>query len=598
VETLLNHLGRISRRLGNRALALEYHKKVLTAAGEQSGAESQGVIEAHRCLARLYRDFGRWADAAASLETSRQIARSQGDRYDEALAISRKAEIECLLGSWQEARLDCSVALGMLSKYENDLALAGTFENTGRLSTWVGANDEALSNYISALWCYTRLSAKVGIALSFVDLARHYQLENVLSRALEYSAQASAIAQGVGDLVLKAVALNVNANARRLSGDASQAAEAFRANLKCLEEGGDSYHAAEAAIGVAACLLQEGKDTSQALKDAHKHLDGSNYPDLASKYKVIVGLAARRSGKRMAQKIISEGICDAGKFSPRLAESLRSELSVLWNVRIASSDPETARTNTMSDDILESISVAAGPDRLKLKLPAPLLKVRRGQKLVVLHHGLSSMRHDGRIQGRIDAGLMHDCRPAIVANSKAITERLQGLGVDLRTIRVLSAPARRAYETAFIVVDELRGQSRQIPVLRVRRSLENIGLGDWEGQRKQDLAMSENWIALSSGRNFSVAAPGRSADGTSPESLREVINRVYSVLSDLVEDDASAILVGHKMSLIIPAILLFSPTLLVDADQVLNWRAFDFSPGTGLIISEDSIERVAGCMIG
>ena len=124
----------------------------------------------------------------------------------------------------------------------------------------------------------------------------------------------------------------------------------------------------------------------------------------------------------------------------------------------------------------------------------------------------------------------------------------------------------------------------------MRCALENVGLGAWEGHLKDELQSDVLWHRMSSGRDFVVRARGRSTDGTSTECLLQVLHRAFDSFAEISRSEESTIVVGHKMSVLLPGTLFFYPELLLDHDGSINWRKLEIPYGGFMIIGHDGFQ--------
>ena len=592
---VLNHLGRISRRMGRHDMAMAYHQTVIA----HSPNNEQAKIEATRCIARLFRDTGDWAKALELCEQSLYLARQSRDRYDEALALSRLAELYCYQGRFQDAQLSCGTAFSILTGFDNSLALAATHTNAGRAATMLARNDEALTHCIQALWLYRQLSANVGAVLVLLEIARHYMLNGWYKRAEGYCARSGALASLTQDEALKALCMSSKAQLKLIENDYHAAKSLFERSIEVFDSTGYTYRAAEASIGLATATWKTDRRLGKnALKSAEKRILDGHFTDLSIRLSVVLASKEYELGRRkQALTELESSLRKASNFSPTLATSLARETKLLWNIAADSRatnvlslySPHTS-SQYGSIELSGRFAVNATTGEFRPSVSNGVLSLPPDQVLLLLHHGLTEERIKGQIQGRRDSPLSETSHSDLAQTASHVLNTLRTKGVDLRKVSIYCSPAIRAYETAFAVADRLSGMTNRNPEIIIREQLENIGLGSWEGLPKTGLLEDPIWLRLSSGRDFAVSAPGISSDGKSAETLLRAVERCFSVLSEIISVGESAIVVGHKMSLIIPGILFFSPNLLLDPDGAFNWRTVKFPQGGYIVVSESGVE--------
>ncbi len=220
----------------------------------------------------------------------------------------------------------------------------------------------------------------------------------------------------------------------------------------------------------------------------------------------------------------------------------------------------------------------------------PLINLSPNQYVFLFHHGQTTARVKGLIQGRNDFPISPETEANLPIISEKFITKLESLSIDLATIIIYCSPARRAYKTALDICSELYKRTKKKPEIRILQSLENISLGSWEGQPKFNVYKDPKGQRLSNGRDFLAKASGYSSDGSPPENLLQVLDRVQKIFIKLVKRSQNTIFVGHKMSLIIPGVLALAPNLLKDPDGAINWRRLEFPSGGYMIFHENGYE--------
>lgn len=591
IQLLLNKLGRANRRLGRWDLARAYHE-LITAEQLDSGAPTPAHIEAYRCLSRLWRDRGEWQKAIEACEKSIQLARAAKQTFDEALGSARAAELYCAEGRWNDAEISCNAAFPILLASKNDLAIGSAYHNSGRIAMWRDAKNQCLSSYVTALFHYRRFSANVGVVLLYLDLARFWIFQWQFDRALRYIHDATELAQTVGDRLPLATCCYLRGEVARLTGRFPEAKEEFVSALHDFERAENLYRVKETLLGLVMCLWKLQDPTYATARAKLRRLfrkETSVYLKLRFRLlELLLGKAKRRKATRDDISKIAE---DAEHYSPTLGRQFINELGAIAtpNFDRNAKHKQSANDETSIRNSSDYVISAAG--ELKINPGGESEKATIAGTFVILHHGLSSMRAEERVQGRVDSDLDPASNDTASKQSHAAVEQFAIRGVDWSTISLHTAPARRAYETAFLVAKELTKRMASDIEIRVWMDLDNICLGEWEGRLKSEMLSVIGYSRLSSGVDFGVKPPGLSPDNCYGERLLDVIARSISVLRLIARDRRNAIIVGHKMSLVIPATLLWAPSLVTDSHNRINWRNLKIPPG-GFIVFDSGEAKI------
>jgi broad specificity phosphatase PhoE/tetratricopeptide (TPR) repeat protein len=596
IDDLLNKLGRVTRRMGRWDLARKYHETVASDDPTfRRGTHAR--VEAHRCLSRLWRDRGQFEQALTECEKSVALARTGRHQYDEALGLSRIAELYCLLGRWSEARIACDSALPILRESKNDLAIGGAHHNAGKVAMWEGMRDEALCHYITALWFYRRLPANAGLVLLYLDLARFYILDRQRDRASRYLAAADTLADSSGgSSASAAVRQYFHGELARLGQEWTVAQEHFGAAVRSCIDSEDLHGQIESLIGLAMSQWHVSKTkASSTLKSASTLLDKNEYPDLRPRHDLTAAAFLYERGTHVKALAAGEAaLVRARQFSPSLARSLARELAQFW--KFGADERATflrrfiggEESRSPQSSFAKTVSLGPGGE---LVGPAPLERIAHRQQNVVvaLHHTLSQFRTEGRIQGRLDSDVAADTPARLGRVSAAVVAELSSRAVNLKTVTVYTSPAKRAYETAFAVLQRLQDASGKVPTLQVLEELENICLGEWEGQERPQVADSKEYSRLSSGYDFGAVAAGVSADGIAGEEVLASILRGAAVLERISIAEHDAVVVGHRMTLMVAAALYWKSDLLRAVDGRTTWRALPVPHGGYLLKAGDEV---------
>lgn len=97
-------------------------------------------------------------------------------------------------------------------------------------------------------------------------------------------------------------------------------------------------------------------------------------------------------------------------------------------------------------------------------------------ELYVLRHGETEWNAEGRMQGALNSPLTETGRQQAARQAEILSK------VDLEGFDILSSPQGRAFETAAIAL------ARQVTHVQTDDRLREIGVGDWAGKLRSELA--------------------------------------------------------------------------------------------------------------
>jgi|GEM_PF-3413882 len=595
IDMTLNHLGRISRRLGQKQLAKAYHETVLKRT-ESSQISSQESIEAFRCLSRLWRDEGEWNKAVYNLENSLVQARKIGKRFDEALALTRLAELYVMQGRWHDAQISSQTGLDILETSDNDLALGGAYQNAGRIEMWLGNSDNSLTYYLNALLFYRKISAKTAITLVQIDLSRFFLLKESYKRAEDYADNAMKSIISIGEKRIEGICIFITAEIKRKKQDYNEAMSLYETSLQIFRENNDKYHIIQSLLGTIICLWKTSpKVPSNIIKEIENIISTSIYPDLIPKYNFIRGCIQYKSGKIKIGYKRYKGALEAAKsYSKLLYEDLLSDLKNLWGIYPSTKDDEYINHKDYckpitNNSIKEYISLNISTGRITINEVKGIDLLQKDQHIILLHHTLTQQRIDKVVQGRDDTSIPESITKQLPYIADQVLSFLISRQVNLAELDIYSSPLKRAYEVAFALVEGITNMTKTLSKIKISSRLENIGLGSWEGKQKNEVLQDVHYQKMSSGSDFLIQAPDISSDRTLPESPYEVIKRAINIILEIVSQKRNTIIVGHKMSLIVPGVLLFAPNLMMEPDGYINWRTLSFPEGGFIYINSQKV---------
>lgn len=153
-------------------------------------------------------------------------------------------------------------------------------------------------------------------------------------------------------------------------------------------------------------------------------------------------------------------------------------------------------------------------------------------RLILVRHGQTAHNHEGRLQGHADTALDETGQ----RQARLLATHLRELGVDAPTVH--SSDLSRAHATAEALHRELGG------TLETFAELREIFMGDWEGQRLDDLALSHPELhGRFWGGDPDCCAPG----GETPQAVAE---RVHAhALAHWPQAGETLVLVSHGIAI-------------------------------------------------
>jgi ATP/maltotriose-dependent transcriptional regulator MalT len=128
-----------------------------------------GAATALRVLAVVSLRAGRYEDATASIEAGAQAARSEGDEWEEGLALAVKATIMAHQNLLDEAQRAFTDALEVL-RDNNGWGVAQTLYGFGSLARARGDHAAALGHFRDALALYREIDARPEIARCLIGI--------------------------------------------------------------------------------------------------------------------------------------------------------------------------------------------------------------------------------------------------------------------------------------------------------------------------------------------------------------------------------------------------------------------------------------------
>ena len=151
-------------------------------------------------------------------------------------------------------------------------------------------------------------------------------------------------------------------------------------------------------------------------------------------------------------------------------------------------------------------------------------------ELYILRHGQTVWNAEGRFQGRLDSALTEIGRAQAAAQGRILK------GQTLKNAICWCSPQGRAMATAKIALHGLG------PDMKIRDNLAEIGMGDWEGQRRADVSVDR---PLHESEEAAFDIYERAPNGEGFDSLER---RCVAVIDALHEVTRPVILVTHGIT--------------------------------------------------
>ena len=149
---------------------------------------------------KAFYEAGQFAEAAKVLQPAAETFKNQGDRLQQAIALSNLSLAYQQLGQWTEATRAIAASLQILQTGSDRLKLlAQALDVQGRLQFSQGQLESALSTWQQAATTYSQAGDDLGSIRAQINQAQVQQLINVLVGALHGGQPAGVLAgQGFG----------------------------------------------------------------------------------------------------------------------------------------------------------------------------------------------------------------------------------------------------------------------------------------------------------------------------------------------------------------------------------------------------------------
>lgn len=204
---------------------------------------------------------GQFADAAQAWQQAAQVYQSQGDKLNQARALSFVSLAYQQLGQWQAASVAIASSLQLLKDrdLQDKLILAQALNTQGHLQLALGQAELALTTWQQAAATYAQAGYNAGVTGSLINQAQALQNLGFYRRANKTLTQLEQTLQNQPDSLLKATGLRSLGNALQVVGNLEQSRRVLQQSLATAEH-------LQSPQEIAAALLSLG-NTARALHD-------------------------------------------------------------------------------------------------------------------------------------------------------------------------------------------------------------------------------------------------------------------------------------------------------------------------------------------
>jgi tetratricopeptide (TPR) repeat protein len=293
---------------------LRTHQLALDAARHSADVTAQARIQ--RSLGALYRELGRYDEAAALLAQSAGIFAAQGDRHRWAMATRNLGDVYRYQGKFAEAIDSFSAALAVFREEQDARSIAGVLNGMADVHRGLSRWDESSSVFGDCIAIYRGLGDRMEEARAKIRYTLVFRDQFLSEQALSLVAEGLDVVRHLGDRRWEARAMRQFAIVHRNGGDTLAAIATLS---ECLAIFGEL----EDRRGQAVILRNRG--------DAHRLAESLDdaAADLAAALVIFEDLADRRWTARTRMSIA--GLCrlrkqwaDAGQHLDAALESFRA----------------------------------------------------------------------------------------------------------------------------------------------------------------------------------------------------------------------------------------------------------------------------------
>lgn len=186
-------LGAIEKYKGNYETALAYHLKSLKI--KEYTKDEHGLTVTYNDLGILYKNMKRWREALIYYQQSNKLAKKLNLGVPISHTFNNLGTIYNEIGVYDSAMLSYDSAYFYAKKVNNTNAISIVLANIGDIHFTHRRYDSALDAFKQCLY-YDKLNEdKYGMALSYMQLARTYNITGILDKALKHIDSADEISE-------------------------------------------------------------------------------------------------------------------------------------------------------------------------------------------------------------------------------------------------------------------------------------------------------------------------------------------------------------------------------------------------------------------
>lgn len=177
---------------------------------------------------------GRLQEAVEALQTAVRMHQAQGDRIQQAIALSNLALVYHQLGQWREASQQIKESLEILEGQGQQAALqvlAQTLEIQGNLQLDMGQTEQALATWQRAEQLYRQQGQPEGAVRSQINQAQALQILGFYRRSLTLLKELNPILMAQPTSSTQAMALRLLGEGLQLAGDLDESEQTLQRSL-------------------------------------------------------------------------------------------------------------------------------------------------------------------------------------------------------------------------------------------------------------------------------------------------------------------------------------------------------------------------------
>ena len=207
---------------------------------------------------REHYEAGQFEAACQIWQQAAQAYQSQGDRLNQAIALSNLALANQELGQWPQTKEAIATSLKLLQSEPDSpdrrRVLAQALNTQGSLQMVQGQAEQALTTLQQSADAYKQVGDKAGVIRSLLNQAQTLRVLGFYRRVLETLTQVNQTLQDQPDSLLKAAGLRQLGNAFRLVGELDKSRDTLQQSLVVAER-------LSSAPDIGASLLSLGNTT-------------------------------------------------------------------------------------------------------------------------------------------------------------------------------------------------------------------------------------------------------------------------------------------------------------------------------------------------